>query len=174
MEYYDAAIGVQIDASTEKLLGFRKIFVAGKDFKLVDMDLGKEDPKNSIAMGKTSLGLLKASRRFAKGIIPVEIDVDKRVVESIKENESMLLIPLNRIVSTYGIVRARNIKIASKVLEYALKRRVSVGFITMASSETQLMSFMQLIELAKLIGAPEDVARAGISEINERIGEATP
>jgi RNase P/RNase MRP subunit p30 len=123
-------------------------------------------------MGKISINLIKASRRFAKGIIPLEMEVDKRVIESIKENDSMLLIPLNHILTTYGMVRVRNIKMTSRTLEYALKRRINIGFITLASSEGQLVSYMQLIELAKLIGAPENIARSGISEINKHISEA--
>jgi hypothetical protein len=59
----------------------------------------------------------------------------------------------------------------SKLFEYAKKSKIDVMFVTLARSNAFLCSCMQLVEIAKLIGAEEEYAKRSISSANSVVGE---
>ena len=58
-----------------------------------------------------------------------------------------------------------------KLLDYSLGIKLEVCFATFAKSNLNLCSYMQLIELAKLLGADEDYARKSISSVTKSLVE---
>ncbi|MEM0149394.1 MAG: hypothetical protein QXW10_00660, partial [Candidatus Micrarchaeaceae archaeon] len=162
MAYYDMVMESCSSAdSMAKLLGYNKIMVAGRDFKLADA--GKDvDVKGMVAISDSPKELIKAAKRLASAVIPFNLQPDRLLVSALRDNDVTLLIPFSIIVSARGLAMSRNLHYASKLLAYARKKKVNVGFITLARSTLYMESYMQLIGLAKLIGASEEEARLGI------------
>ena len=98
--------------------------------------------------------------------------IDRKLMDTIKENKCILCMPLGTITASYGVERARNIYRMRKLFADARKRGIEVCFISMAKTPQFLNSYMQLIELAKLLGADERYARYSISEITKALVEA--
>ncbi|MCL4373484.1 MAG: hypothetical protein M1360_01950 [Candidatus Marsarchaeota archaeon] len=172
MDYYDIVMdSCSFPSGFEHELGFKRVFVSGRDFEPANADKG-EDAKGRLAIGHSSKNLLHAARRFAVAVVPMNLGLDRAFIETLRENSTILIIPLSM---TYGassdFALSTNMHLASKMLAYANKRKVRVGFATMARSFEHMESYMQLIELAKLIGASEDEARQGISLAGDLFGK---
>ncbi|MGC8651720.1 MAG: hypothetical protein ACP5UH_00500 [Candidatus Micrarchaeia archaeon] len=170
MDYYDIVMdSCSIPKGFERVLGFKSIFVSGRDFKLADADSGAET-EGTVAFGRSNERLIHASKHLAIAVIPLALELDRKLIETLKDNGTALLIPLSSIYTAGSdFALSRNMHLASKLLENASRKRVRVGFVTMARSFVQLESRMQLIELAKHIGANEDEARRGVSLAGELV-----
>lgn len=92
--------------------------------------------------------------------------INKKAMEQMNEREIALCIPMNAIMSSYGLQRSRALYMTSKLLRHAMDIKLDVSFATFARTRLQLCSYMQLIELAKLLGADEGFARKSLSETN--------
>jgi len=170
LQYYDAILGGG-NPELERALGYKKIFVAGRDFNPVNIDSSNDDPRGKVVIGSRSTNLLKAVKRLAKAVIPLDMQVDKRVIEAMKDSNSILYMQFSPITTTYGTLRSRNIYLMRRLFSYSKKKGLRIGFITLADSYLYMASYMQLKELAMLIGANEEQAMHGISTINKLIGD---
>ncbi|MGC8669744.1 MAG: hypothetical protein ACP5TL_01160 [Candidatus Micrarchaeia archaeon] len=169
MKFYDIVLdSCNLTKETNLLLGFEKIAVANRDFVLCDAEKNA-NCEGGIAIGKDSKSLEKATKRDAKAVIALDFNLDMSLLESMREHDTVLLIPFSPIESSRGIALSHKLFLASRLLYNARKRNVKVGFITLAHSVVYLESYMQLIALAKLIGAREEEARIGISIVGNII-----
>ncbi len=173
MNFYDiAADSCTFDGAFEKRLGFKKIFVINRDVAAVGHgDENRQITEKSIAFGKAKDQLLALVKNGASAVAITDSYIDRKLMDTIKENKCILCMPLSTITASYGVERARNIYRMRKLFADARKRGIEVCFISMARTPQFQNSYMQLIELAKLVGADERYARYSISEITKSLVE---
>ena len=157
-----------IDGQLAQRLGFKRIFTAGKEMKLTNID----DPKvkgvsGGIIAGADKAKLLNCARGDVKAIIVTDSRIDKKLIEHMANNDLVLCIPLSSITSSYGLGRQRTIYLTKKLFTYARKSKIEVSFITLARSPMYQTSSAQLIALAMLLGADEQYARRSISAVTK-------
>jgi hypothetical protein len=172
MDFYDlASEGCDFDDTFAKRLGFKKVFTVNKDIKAVGHGSEANSTVNgTIAFGKDKAQLFSLVRHGARFVAITDSYIDKKLMQAIKENKCILCMPMSIITASYGTERSRNTYRMKKLFEHARKMGIEVAFVSMAKTKEFMNSYMQLIELAKLIGADERYARYSISEINKRMG----
>ena len=173
MNFYDiAADSCTVDGAFEKRLGFKKIFVINRDVAAVGHgDENRQISEKSIAFGKAKEQLLALVKNGATAVAITDSYIDRKLMEAIKDSKCVLCLPMSTITASYGVERSRNIYRMRKLFADARKRGIDVCFASMAKTPAYLNSYMQLIELAKLVGADERYARYSISEITKSLVE---
>ncbi|MDE1856748.1 MAG: hypothetical protein KGH98_01545 [Candidatus Micrarchaeota archaeon] len=156
----------------EKRLGFARILSAGKDFAESDIDQ-KRGAVATLAIGSDESGLIEAVKRGAKAVVISDLTIGKKLIETMKANGTVLCLPMSMITETYGDRRVRNTYKMSKLFAYAKKQGLEVSVVSMAASKESMCSYMQLIQLARLIGAEERYARYSLSEVNRIFGRGS-
>lgn len=171
LNFYDiAGEGCTFDDKLAKRLGFKKIAVVNKDIIAAGAGSeGADDLPDRIAFGKDLGQLLSLIKNGAKAVVITDSYMDKQLMETISNNDCILCMPMNIITASSGMERTKNIYRMAKLLKLAMRKRIKVGFISLAKTPQYLNSYIQLIELAKLIGADEQYARNSISEINKMV-----
>lgn len=171
MKYYDlVANSCEVSGDMAKRLGFEKIFRAGIDIKLIDVDIEKGTScDDCIAYGANKKRLATLASSGARGIAIKDMRGDGRLLNIMSENDCILCVPTNIFTSSTGIERSKLIYRAEILLNVARKKHIKVSFISVAESKLHMCSYMQLIEIAKLIGANEQFARSSISTVNKEL-----
>lgn len=171
MDYYDVVSdSCSIDRELEKTLGYKRIIVLNKEIKLENIDSNKKltEGKN-IVIGINDARLYAAVKSGAKALIMPDSVIRKKLLEGMSEKRAILCLPLGLIVSSTGLGRSKLVYRMSRLFSYARKSTVEVSFITLAKSNLELLSSLQLIELAKFVGASEEYARYSLSKINKNL-----
>ncbi|MDE1810685.1 MAG: hypothetical protein KGH66_01440 [Candidatus Micrarchaeota archaeon] len=154
------------DADFAARLGFKRLLVAGKDVEIRDIDRDKNtNAKDCVVIGVNKPRLEAAAKSGAIAISITDQRIDRKLMQTMKERETKLLISFAVLKETGGNDRQRTLYMMSKLLRHAVKMRIEVCFASMARSRLHMLSTMQIIELAKLIGAEEDAARKGLKQI---------
>lgn len=145
----------------EKILGFENIFITGKDINISSNKsrIGLSSDKNIIRIVRSGCSM----------VIFDNYRIEGKLIAEMKANESTAYIPLYKITESYKLYRSREIYKASKLLKYLNRKRIDIGFVTFAESVEGMCSYIQMVELAKLIGADEKMAKMGISKINGKL-----
>jgi hypothetical protein len=171
VDYYDIAYETcEISKALENSLGYKRIFFAQKDIKVLDGGHYKHDEvENSIFINTNLDNLIGILNMSPSAIIFSDLRINKKAIEQMEERKIPLCLPLSILTSSYGLQRSKNLYFMSKLFAHARKMDVDVSFVTLSKNNTNLCSYMQLIELAKLIGADEDYARKSVSEINKSL-----
>ncbi len=135
---------------TEKKLGFSKIFKVnpGHDKNIV------------YSSDKKVLHLVKDNSVSA--VICVDYEIDKKLVQLMKKRNTVLCISLPSAKQRFAL--SKDLYRLQNLFSYAMKNKVRTTFISLASSQEYMCSYMQLIEFAKFVGATEDYARLCISQ----------
>ncbi len=171
LDFYDIVSETcTFDENLAKRLGFKKIFTLNKEIRALGH--GHEnikDTENSIAFGKDKNQLLSLVKHGVTAVAINDSYIDKKLMETIKNEKCILCMPMSVITASYGIERSRNIYKMGKLFTYARKKGIEICFASIAGGPSGLNSYMQLIELAKLIGADEKYARHSLSEITKSI-----
>ncbi len=92
-------------------------------------------------------------------------------MEKMKESDIALCLPTSFITCSYGLQRSRTIYLMSKLFAHAKSIKLDVSFATLAMNNMHLCSYIQLMELAKLLGADEEYAKRSMSETNRMLVE---
>ena len=147
-------------------LGFKRVLVLGKDIQVRDLDKSKDtNATGLIVIGSNKQRLEGAVKSGALAIEITDYRIDRKLMQTMREREVKLLISFRALKKLEGNGRQRALYMMSKLLRTAVKMRIGVRFASMADAKAHMFSSMQLIELAKLIGADESAARAGISKL---------
>jgi hypothetical protein len=169
LDFYDIASETcTFDGSLVKRLGFQQIFVLNKDVRAVG-DGNASNKEGAIAFGSDKNKLTALVKNGAAAVCITDFFIDRKLIEAIRDERCVLCIPMTAITASHGIERSRNIYKMSKLFTYARKHDVEVCFASMAKTPMHLNSYMQLIELAKLIGSDDKYARYSISKITKSI-----
>lgn len=161
LRYYDILYdSCKPDRPFQERLGFESVFFVRK---------GSRFP---VCASSDASVLLKALQGNAVAIAITDFTIDRKLMVKVKESGALLCIPFSEIVSRTGFQRTRLIYKATAMLKYAYNKRIDVSFASLAESELYMNSRMQLVELARMLGATEEQARQGVSSSNKRIGDA--
>jgi len=143
--FYDIAY-FDVDKGLTKLLGYKKIYCIGKDVTL------NEDGDYIIADAHV-LHRFKLSN-----IIGVRVSkVDKALFQKIKESDKPIIIDISNLLSSGDFIREYNT--AKSILRNAIKIGLRVSLASFAKDEAHLVSALQMLEIAKFLGAGEERAK---------------
>lgn len=171
MPYYDIVFeGCSADGGTVRKLGFSKIGVIPKDIGFADLSAKGNNDRNCIVTGPPGK-LLSAANGGVAGIYIQDYTIDRKLIQTMADNSCVLCIALADLMPLYGLKRSKLMFRIGKLVSAARKERASVGFLTMAKSDSAMCSYMQIIEIAKLLGADEDYARKSLSVANKSLLE---
>ena len=106
------------------------------------------------------------AKMHPRAIVPMDFRIDAKALSQMAEHEIPVCMPVSALVSSYGIQRSKKLYLAGKTIRYAVKAGVRATVASLAESNNFLCSYMQMIEIAKLIGLREEAARKGLSSIN--------
>ncbi len=169
MDFYDIVSATcTFDDAFAKRLGFKKVFIINKDIPAAGH--GGENKKGlhgSIAFGKEASQLMSLVKNGASAVAITDSYIDKKLLETMADNKCVLCMPMSIITSSYGIERSRNVYRMSKLFAYARKKGIEVCFVSMAKTPEHMNSYMQLMELAKLVGADEKYAKQEMGRIEK-------
>ena len=171
MDYYDIVLNTcKIEDGLESRLGFKKMFMTGRDVGLFEVDSPKvKNAAGGIIIGANKGKLFACARGEVKAVVISDSRIDKKLIEWMAGNGIVLCMPMSAITASFGIDRAKIIYLMEKLFSYAKKSGVHVSFVTLAGSNLYLSSIEQLVELAKLVGADEQYARYSIGSINRTL-----
>ncbi len=162
LEFFDIAHAGVADDAACKALGFGRILAMEKDISV--SRLASDKIEDSIFIGRGD-ALQIAAKRRPKAICITDFRIDRSLIAAMRDREIALCIGFNDIISSVGLRRQAMLYMSSRLFDYARKKDVEVAFASMANSKVMLLSYVQLIELAKLIGADDAYARRSLSMV---------
>jgi hypothetical protein len=171
LDYFDIAYETcSIDKHLEERLGYKKIFVSNKDVKIVDGNHYKNNEvENSIFVNTNEANIIGVLNLSPRAVVFYDMRINKKALEQMAERKIALCMPISTLTSLYGLQRSRALYMMSKLLDHAIGIKLDVAFASLAKSNTNLCSYIQLLEIAKLLGAGEDYARKSISQTNKSL-----
>ena len=171
LDYFDVAYGsCSISEILEKSLGYRKIFIANRDVKIVDgNNYRNKDIQGGIFFNTGKQNIFSILSMSPVAVAFSDLRINKKAMEQMNDKGIALCMPTSIITSSYGLQRSRNMYMAKRLLEHARKIKLDVSIVTLANNATQLCSYMQLIEIAELLGMSEECARESISRVNKSL-----
>ncbi len=161
MEYFDLvnAESVRLEPG---ILGFRKIFCKK------EIQVRKDIPEDArcVVMGSEP-GLLDRAlrRRNVIGVMITDNELLRMTIEKTAENEKILFISTLGIVCADTQVRLRNIYRAKSLIASALRSKARISLVSMAEDEPSMFSSVQLLEMAKFLGATPAQASGMLSSL---------
>ncbi len=147
-------------------LGYRMIFTIGKDLKASESLKGLE---NGIFMAKENSNVIAAIGLRPRAIVFEDMRINKKALEMMEDRGIALCIPLSGITSLYGLRRSRALYMTAKLLRHSMKMGVDVSIASLARSREYMCSPIQMVAIAKALGADEEYARHCISETNRHV-----
>jgi hypothetical protein len=167
LDFYDLARPQALEGAVWSGLGFKRIFCVGKEVRISDPGYPQNRIGGSLCMGVAGEALCSAARSAPLAVMVRDSRIDRKLIETLRSREIILCVSFDGILSSTGLRRTSRIYMTDKLVRYAIKKSVSVCFVTMAASEEMLCSPIQLVKLAELVGAPAEYARRAISETNK-------
>ncbi len=171
MDFYDlVGPGFKPDGDLAARLGYKSVFTAGNE--LLVIDAGKESGGHLpyVANGNNQGRLAYHAKNGAQGVMPDGFAADASLIETMRDGECIMVIAISQITQAGAESRPKMLYMAAKLFSACRKAGINVAFVSMARSRAYLESYIQMIELAKLIGADEQYARYSISRVNGTLG----
>lgn len=170
LDYYDVAYdSCNISKETESALGYKRIFLANRDIKVTGDAHGGSEIVGSIFLDSGRKDIFAMLKMDPRAIVFMDMRINKKAMEQMNEKGIALCMPVSAITSSYGLSRSRTLYMMGKMFTHAKSIKLDVAFVTLARSTAHLCSYMQLVELARMLGADEDYARESISGINRSL-----
>ena len=167
MQYLDITNSPEkFDSNLLKRLGFKRALNVGEDLQILDsINHNQKLPFLVNASSKASLYSL-AKEAKALGILVNGEDLDQKLVSKIKDAGKAIVI--NAYYLTLG-QRDRISKIHryKKIFRMACKAKAKIVLVSLAPNENYLLSFMQLLEIAKLITNDDHQAKKMVTSLGE-------
>lgn len=171
MEFYDIVLdSCRFESGFEKRLGFKRIFIGDKDVKLTNMEIAKS-ADSGIVYGVNKERLASVAKGNVRGVCILDNKTDRKLMGQLSKEGITLCINLSAITGAFGLERPKRIYLTRKLVDYARKSRVEVAFLSLAPYTHYMLSAMQILELARLLGADEGYARKSMSEVGRRLIE---
>ena len=166
MRFYDLA-DFEPDGQLAKRLGYNRIFRNGDALKLS----GRPEPNTKTITNSNNQQVLLRSLadRNTIGIAFSDNKPDaKVVVDAAEKGKPIFFISASLLIGNHKDIQ-KSLYSIRKLFRVAKKARAKTGILTFARSKEQLLSVMQLIEIAKLIGADETEAKKMISMLGDAL-----
>lgn len=169
MDFYDiAGRGCELPEGLSRRLGFKRIFTPGADFRIAYVD-ERNDFDARLAYGTKKDKLLEHVRRGVGAVAIADLYMDKKLMEAMRVNHCMLVIPLGAITLTEAGERSKNVYRAGNIIKHARSLDIEVSFATMAGSPNQLLSSSQMVEVSRMAGVEREYARYSLNTLNKKI-----
>lgn len=172
MQYFDI-VALKDLAGLDALgrrLGFRRMFLVGKDVELAsDAKRLSEEGRYIVKSGDNEV-LSKAIRSNA--VVGVVLEGGKasgKFIEELHAHEKLLFLPVAPLVCPNRESRLRNLYNAKGILRSALMGKARVSIVTLAEDRDCLLSSMQLFEIAKLLGANDRTAGEMLTSLGDSL-----
>jgi hypothetical protein len=168
MQFYDiVALKEEIDLKQlAHRFGYAEIFLVGKDAEIVSDVKRLNEEGSFIVRSGNNETLSKAVRSNSViGVIVDDSKVSGKFIEELRTHEKLLFIPAAPLVCPAQENRLRNLFWAKGILRTALMGKAKVALVTLASEKECLLSSGQMLEIAKLLGANEKIAKEMLSSL---------
>ncbi len=164
VEFYDIAHRGAVENRINEALGFKRIIEIGSD---INASYSPADSiEGSIFIGKGE-ALRYAAKRQPKAICITDSRIDRSLIATMRDKDIVLCFGFNDLIQSTGLRRQAMLYMSGRLFAHAKRKGINITFASLARQKNMLLSYMQLIELAKLIGASED-------HVRESIGKTTP
>ena len=130
----------------------------------------KEDNKR-FAYQKDIAKLCESVKQGCGMIAIRDFSIDRKLIAQMQGKEAMLLIPISEITSCAGFSASRLMYKARMLIRYAKSKRIKIIFCTLAQNKLQACSSIQIIEMAKMLGADKKMIDESFVAMNEELGE---
>ncbi len=160
MKYMDIVNMPDIDANLVSRLGYSKVLRLGTDMVRATGQRDLDSKMSAIPSSSPMLHLL--SRPNAAAALLDGSSIDKRSLDIIRDAGKPLVIGLSQLTSLRQKERVLQLQKLRTLYTNAKHQGVKVQFATLAADPSQLMSRMQLMCAAKLIGASDEEAKAAM------------
>lgn len=164
MSYFDVtSLSNPIDESLAKRLGFKRIFNNGIDVE-VTLSIPKK-AQNPILLSSSSQSAINQclQNENVTGIINTGDEIGAKSIEKLVQKEKLIV--FDAYSMTGSSERLASINKAKKAFRYVSKMHADLAIASFAPSNDYLLSYMQLFEIAKLIGASDAQAKLMLSRI---------
>lgn len=157
MQYYDVA-GFEVSGELASRLGFSRVYLSGRDVQLLE---DRMPGAGKAIVRSSNPGILaKALRsRNTVGIVISGSELLRKVVEEVRINGKLLVFVASELTAASPSDRLRNLQRMRRLLQFATHMRAEAAIISLAGGKEYLMSRMQMVEIARLIGADDGQAR---------------
>ena len=167
MHYFDI-VGIDEREASPMLglLGYRKFFYIGKDIFIGSADYANESRGKGvlveISKGETGSFLRAIERNNVLGALASE-RISKNALGIIAENKKLFAFNASELICVDQKTRLRNMRRYRRELELALHLKVQAAIATFAREKENLLSSAQIIEVAKFMGADQNIAKGMVS-----------
>ena len=162
--YFDITTA-KFDSGFYKRLGFYYFFTLGEDVLISD---NPQQANKLVILSSRNDG--KILRHLnTENVIGAIIEGNSRqrlLMEALSKSGKPAFIAANGILNAEPRARIRRLHEARKFVRDSARYKTGIAMVSMAQSREELLSSMQMFELAKLIGLPEEKARSS----NEILG----
>lgn len=163
LAYFDLT-NMQIDRKMVKILGFKRIFTTEE----ICITEGLNTEKACIVMsGEPGILGRALHRNNVKGIIIKDNELLKMVVEEVKNAGKLLCFSTHDLTCVDTRMRLRNIHRMRNLIAFATRSKAKIALLTLADDESCLLSSLQMVEVAKFLGATEEHAKSMVSNIGD-------
>lgn len=164
MAYFDLSSSEITDRRVTASLGYKKIF-SSKELPVLE----NLDSNERCIVRSGEIGMLRRAirRNNVAGIMIKDNELLRIAVEEAAENEKTLFISLHDILCSDTKSRLRNIYRARGLMAFAMRSKASISLVSLADSEAGLISTMQMLGMAKFLGASEENAKRIVSRLGE-------
>jgi hypothetical protein len=159
------------DARVEPLgkrLGYEKMFQVGKDVDILD-DSARARNKSIIRSDDLEVIFRGLRQAPVVGLLPKNLYASKKALDSARENEKLVFIPLSDVTCSDSASLAGNLAKTRKLVRSVLMARVPFALVSMAGSSECLMSSLQMIEVAAFLGIEPARAKESMGKLGEAL-----
>ena len=171
MAYFDIVNGAADEneaTNFAKLFGYKKIFTLGKEVFILDCKDVNPSDKKVIIRNNANTGMLVKCLRMQNVIgILTDSAPSGNVLESIKQNNKIIILNSSELTCVDKRQRISNLFRFKRIVSSGMHKKTEIAIATFANDKEQMLSSMQLVEIAKFIGADGDTARKMVSKFGD-------
>ena len=164
MAYFDLSSLDAVDRKTASLLGYKKIFTRS-EIPVAD----KLDSSQPCIVRSGEAGMLSRALRRSNvlGVIIKDNELLRMIVEEAVVNEKVICLSVHDLTCVDTRSRQRNLYRMRGLMAFAMRSKARIALVTAAEVESCLLSSMQMMEIAKYLGAKEEQAKKILGSLGE-------
>lgn len=166
-QYFDLVHMADVDRGLVSRLGYKRIF-SENEIKVVDSLKSNNGSKLILRSGEVGKIDRWVRDNNVIGIIIEDYTLVRKIITAIKDNDKLLLFVAGDLTDVDRNARLRNITRMRTLFKSAVHYGVETSLITLAKDCACLLSSLQMVEIAKLIGADEKQAIRMLGSFGER------
>jgi RNase P/RNase MRP subunit p30 len=166
MHFFD--IVATEDASVQELagrLGYEHLFYVGREVEIVESlkQQGWGGKKKIIVRSDSFEVITKCLKQNEViGMLPAAGPVSKKTLEILKKEDKLLFIPFSDIVRFEDARRMQSLIKLRNLVRSALMSKARICIVSMAEDREDMMSQMQMIEVANFLGIEQRKAKEAL------------